>query len=269
MRAAAAAIGYTTVDNPGGWMLGQPPADGPYVSLAGATVEQYTGQKLALVDRWHARLGAQTIPLDGESSFLMLPFAIDEQTELAPSGGQTSRAGASQLSAPFFQFVSYADALKWDDATLRAFAHGNAIVIGTTAQAMGDFVVTPNGRYPGVFSNLRLMDQLLTGKFIRRVPPALDLALIVLLPLLIGFAVTQLRPLAGIAVGTAVVVCYSALAVWAYAATLHWVDLVHVDAATLFAALFVALYRVVTEGADKRVIREMFGKHVSPALVDR
>ncbi len=269
VRAAAAAIGYTTVDNPGGWMLGQPPADGPYPSLATATVEQYTGTKLRLADAWHATLGPRAVPLDGESFFLMLPFAVDETTELAPGGGQASRAGASQLSAPFFQFVSYADALQWDDATLRAFARGNVVVIGTTAQAMGDFVVTPNGRYPGVFSNLRLMDQLLTGRFIRRAPPALDLALIVLLPLLIGFAVTQLRPLAGIAAGTAVVLCYSALAVGLYATTLYWLDLVHVDAATLFAALFVALYRVVTEGADKRVIRAMFGKHVSPALVDQ
>ncbi len=90
-----------------------------------------------------------------------------------------------------------------------------------------------------------------------------------LLPLLIGFAVTQLRPLAGIAAGTAVVLCYSALAIGLYATTLYWIDLIHVDAATLFAALFVALYRVVTEGADKRVIRAMFGKHVSPALVDQ
>ncbi len=274
VRAAAAATGYTTVDNPGGWMLGQPPANGPYRSLAVATVERYTGTTLRLDDAWHARLGSRAVPLDGESFFLMLPFAIEEKTELAPSGGQgsagqTSRAGASQLSAPFFQFVSFADALKWDDATLRAFAHDNVVVIGTTAQAMGDFVVTPNGRYPGVFSNLRLMDQMLTGTYIRRAPPALDLALIVLLPLLIGFAVTQLRPLVGIAAGTAVVLCYSALAVGLYATTLYWLDLIHVDAATLFAALFVALYRVVTEGADKRVIRAMFGKHVSPALVDQ
>lgn len=269
VRAAAAAIGYTTVDNPGGWMLGQPPANGPYPSLATATVEQYTGAKLRLIDPWHATLGARAVPLDGESFFLMLPFTVEEKTELGSGGGQASRAGASELSAPFFQFVSFADALKWDDATLRAFARDNVVVIGTTAQAMGDFVVTPNGRYPGVFSNLRLMDQLLTGTFIRRAPPALDLGLILLLPLLIGFAVTQLRPLVGIAAGTAVVLCYSALAIGLYATTLYWIDLIHVDAATLFAALFVALYRVVTEGADKRVIRAMFGKHVSPALVDQ
>jgi adenylate cyclase len=151
---------------------------------------------------------------------------------------------------------------------MRAFAGGNVIVIGTTAQALGDFVVTPNGRYPGVFTNLRLMDQLMRSTYIRRVPPAVDLALIVLLPLLVGFLVTQLRPIVGIALGAGVVVLYSIFAVLAYALTLQWINLVHVDASIALAALFVALYRTVTEGADKRVITEMFGKHVSPAIVE-
>jgi adenylate cyclase len=61
---------------------------------------------------------------------------------------------------------------------------------------------------------------------------------------------------------------YSIFAVLAYGVTLHWVNLVHVDASIALAALFVALYRTVTEGADKRVITEMFGKHVSPAIVE-
>ena len=106
------------------------------------------------------------------------------------------------------------------------------------------------------------------GRFIARAPPALDLALIVLLPLLIGFAVTQLRPAAGVAVGIAVVVVYSIAAVGdlrAHAA------LDEPDPRRRRDDPRRALRRPVphrTEGADKRVIREMFGKHVSPALVD-
>ena len=267
LRRSASALGFTTVDNPGGWMVGQPLVNGPFKSLAAATVEQYTGLTISPIDAGKARFGDGTIPLDGNGEFLMLPFITNEKTDIG-GGSLASRAGASVLSAPFFQFVSIVDALKFDDATLKAFAGGDIVVVGTTAQAMGDFVVTPNGRYPGVFTNLRLMDQLLTHKYIVRVPPWLDIALIILLPLLIGFIVTQLKPLLGIAVGAAVVIVYSAFSILLYSATLHWINLIHVDAAVLFAALFVAMYRVVTEGADKRVIREMFGKHVSPAIVD-
>ena len=103
----------------------------------------------------------------------------------------------------------------------------------------------------------------------RRVPPWLDVTLIVALPLCVGFLVTQLRPSAGVASAIAVVGLYSLFALELYGATLRWVNLIHVDVATVLAALFVALYRTITEGADKRVIREMFGKHVSPVLVDQ
>ncbi|MEA2718804.1 MAG: adenylate cyclase, partial [Candidatus Eremiobacteraeota bacterium] len=164
--------------------------------------------------------------------------------------------------------ISFADVLKLDDAALKAFANGKLIVIGSTAQALGDYIVTPNGRYPGVFANLRLMDQLMRDRFIARVPPWLELALIVLVPLLAGFLVTQLRAGVGVAIGFGVVVLYSIGAVALYGYTLHWMNLIHVDGAALLAVLFVATYRAHTEGADKRVIKEMFGKHVSHELVD-
>ena len=269
LDAVSAAIGYTTVDNPGGWMVGQPLVNGPYRSLAAATLEQYTGTKVQLIDNWRARIGNREIPLDGDGSFLMLPFATNEHVDLASTNGLAGRQGASNLSAPFFEFVPLADFQKFDNDTVKAFANEGIVVIGPTAQALGDFVVTPNGRYPGVFTNLRIMDQLMTGKFIRRVPPALDIALIIILPLIIGFVVTQLKPVVGIGVAAGVVLLYSVFSVALYLGTLHWMNLIHVASSTLLAALFVAMYRVVTEGADKRVIREMFGKHVSPAIVEQ
>jgi adenylate cyclase len=263
LATAASDVGFTSVDTVGGWLVGQPltiAAGGtPYRSLAAATAAAYLGAPVGTLDAWHAQLGTTPVPLDGERLMLMIPFTVQET--VTPSG-------ALAQSAPFFQSLSFVDALKLDDASLAAFAKDRIVVVGATATALGDYVATPSGRAPGVFGNLRLIDQLVRQRFIARVPPALDLALIVLLPLLIGFVVTQLRPLAGVAIAFGIVVGYSLVAVAVYGATLHWLNWVHVAAATLLAALFVALYRTVTEGADKRVIREMFGKHVSPALVD-
>ena len=281
LATVAAGLGSTTVDNPGGWLTGQPlvvtarDARGrtsAYPSLGAATAAAYLRKPVVAVDGWHARLGDRTIPLDGDGVMLLLPFKVHERLDIGnagTSGGPTARAGTAVQSAGFFQHFSFVDVLKLDDATLRGLAGGKIVVIGPTAQALGDYFLTPNGRYPGVFANLRFMDQLLRGHFIARVPPWLDLALIVLLPLLIGFAGTQLRPSAGIAIAAAAVVLYSLGVIALYGYTLHWMNLLHVDAAMILAALFVALYRTVTEGSDKRVIREMFGKHVSPAIVDQ
>jgi class 3 adenylate cyclase/CHASE2 domain-containing sensor protein len=275
---AAAAVGSTTVDNPGGWLVGQPMIISAsdqnshkqtlYPSLALATVAYYLGEKFQPIDDWSARLGNDIVPLDGTGKLLMLPFVVVEHIEQAESGGVASRAGATDLSMPSVQMVSYVDALKFDDDTMKAFANNAIIVVGYTAQAAGDFIVTPNGRYPGVFSNVRLMNQLLAKRFVRRVPPWLDIALIVILPFIIGFIVTQLPATAGVAIAIVMATAYGAFAILYYAYTLHWINLIHVSGAVILAALFVALYRTITEGADKRVIKEMFGKHVSPALVD-
>jgi adenylate cyclase len=273
LASAARGLGFTTVDNAGGWLFGQyftitPERSRTYLSLAAAAASAYAGVRVTPVDAWHARLGGEEVALDGDGLLTMLPFKEAQHVDQQPANGLASRAGASNVSVPFAQAVSYADALRMSDRDLAAFARGELVVVGPTAQSLGDYIITPAGRYPGAFANLRLIDQLLTGTFVRRVPPWLDLALIVLLPLLAGFAVTQLRPVIGVAIGVALVLLYSALAVAVYGYTLHWMNLIHVGAAVLLAVLLVALYRTVVEGAEKRVIREMFGKHVSPALVD-
>jgi len=269
LNSAAKAIGFTSVDNPGGWLVGQfftiTAGSKVYHSLSAQTVEQFTGEKIVPIDRWRARLGNDIIPLDGDGLFTMLPFKVNGTIDIG--GGAASRVGAEDYSAPMMQQGSLADFKAMDDEQLKGFVNGKIVVIGPTAQGLGDFIVTPNGRYPGVFANIRLMDQLLTHKFIRRVPPWVDLFAIIFLPLVIGFVVTQLKPITGIILAAGVVVVYTILSIGLYTYTLHWLNFLHVDAAVLLSALFVALYRIVTEGADKRVIREMFGKHVSPALV--
>ncbi|SRR5665213_351093 len=263
LRAAANRLGSTSVDVVGGWLVGQPftieAGATVYPSFAAATASAFLGVPVRAQDAWSARIGETPIPLDGNRLLLMLPFA---------NGETVSALGTLQPHASFFQSISFVDAVKLDDASMASFARGKIVVIGATAAALGDYVATPHGRAPGVFGHLRMIDQLVRKRFIARAPPALDLVLIVLLPLLIGFAVTQLRPAAGVAIGIAVVLVYSIAVVAIYGHTLVWLNLIHVDGATILAALFVALYRTATEGADKRMIREMFGKHVSPALVD-
>jgi len=265
-----AGTGYTTVDNPGGWTLSQPfplvttDADGKqatYLSLAGATVQQFTGKKFSGINGWSARFGNRTIPLDGENKILNLPFRTYELQDIS------GRQGAPTEHISFAEQMSFWDALTANPADLRTFANGNIVVVGSTAQGSGDFVLTPNGRYPGVFSNLRFMDQFLTNTYITRSRPWINVILLLLLPVGVGVIVTFLAPLVGVVSSIALIFAYSAIVVLTYGFSLYWLDLIHVDGAMLTTALFVALYRVITEGADKRAIRDMFGKHVSPELV--
>ena len=269
----AASTGYTTVDSAGGWTLHQPfpvvstgerGQTKTYNTLAGATVQLYTGRKISAVDgAWQAKIGDTIVPLDGDGALLMLPFKTREYQDIG-----TARTGAPEQHVSFAEILPYYQALSLSPHDLEQFAKGNIILIGTTSQGLGDFVLTPNGRYPGVFSNLRFMDQLMTNTYIQRSKPWVNWVLLLLLPIAIAVIVTQFAPAVGILLSLALVAVYSAIVILTYGYTLHWFDLIHVDVAMFATALFVALYRVITEGADKRAIREMFGKHVSPEIVD-
>ncbi|PZR56722.1 MAG: hypothetical protein DLM50_07775 [Candidatus Meridianibacter frigidus] len=267
----AAASGYTTVDTPGGYVIGQPlelnvsgagTNQGNYFSLTAAALHIFSGQAVRNVNQWEARYANQTIPLDGSGSMLLVPFWSANFQDIE------TRVGAEKIFVPFVQSESFSTAYTESIADLRALVAGKIVVVGATAQALGDFVLTPAGRYPGVFANLRFMDQILSHKFIQRVPPALDIALLIFLPFLLGFFVTQFRETTGILLCLMVVVLFAATSEYLFSTRLIWLDELHVSGAMLLATLFVAIYRSITEGADKRMITNMFGAHVSPAIVD-
>jgi len=258
----AARIGYTTIDTPGGFIMGQPPfirtsgtgtfANRRFPSLATAAVETYTG----------TRLSEREIPtVDGR--FVLLPVAANATQELS------GRAGAEQftLSIAGGGQLSLADALTMPIAQLRTFAAHRLIFVGPTAQALGDFVIGARGLIPGVFANARMADQLLRHIYVRAVPTWANLALIILLPLLASLAVFAMRPLAGMLSAALLGALFFEIDTALFAYRLLWVDLVHVMLALIVSAGLVTAFRVLQEGAQKRMVTTLFGMHVSPAVV--
>jgi adenylate cyclase len=252
-------LGFTTIDTPGGVVIGQPlrivpvpqVPGGAALSLALAATQAYRG----------ARVDTRELPtLDG--ALLLVPFHEAGHVDT------TRRAGAQAVDVSFVsQSLSFADALIAPPEQLRVFARGRLVVIGATAQALPDFAPTVNGLYPGLYLHARLIDQLLTGMFVRPAPGWLNLVLIVLLPLLLAAGLAQLRPPVAIALALITVLAYVGLAAALFVYRLYWLDLVHVAGAMVLAALAVVAYLVVTEAAQRRFVTEIFGRHVSPAVV--
>ena len=252
--------GFTTIDTPGGVVIGQPlriapmPAGfpgGAADSLALAAAQAYRG----------AGIDPRFVPtFNGE--LVIVPFREAGHVDLS------QRAGAQAVDVGFVsQSLSFADALTAPIDQLRIFAHGRLVVVGATAQALSDFAPTIDGLYPGVYVHARLIDQLLSGTFVRPAPRWLDLALIVLLPLLLAAALSQLRPPVAIGLALIAILAYVALAAALFVYRLYWLDLLHVAIAMVMAALAVVAYRVLTEAAQRRFVTEIFGRHVSPAVV--
>ena len=274
------AQGYTTVDNPGGILMGQPlnidlpastgsdakgkPVNYPpqhYVSMVAAAIQVYTHKKITRLSSLWGKYGTELVPLDGEGRLLLVPFTERVTQDI------TNRVGSEQSTVPFAQRMPFSQAYFSSVSDLAVLAKGKLVVIGPTAQGLGDFIETPTGRYPGVYANLRMMDQLMQKLFIYPVPKWVDILLIITLPFLLGFFVTQFAATRGILLCLVAVLIYASISIALYATKLTWLDMTHVAGAMLLATLFVAIYRTITEGADKKMIKNMFGAHVSPDIV--
>ena len=142
-----AARGFTTVDNPGGLLMGQPlNIDAPatsdaaarhWVSLVAAALQVYSKKKIATQSPWRATFGDSRVPLDGTGRFLLLPFQEAARIDIS------QRVGAAVSTVNFVQTTSFNKLLQFDTATARIFAKNKIVVIGPTAQGLGDFILTP------------------------------------------------------------------------------------------------------------------------------
>ncbi|MHB8147061.1 MAG: adenylate/guanylate cyclase domain-containing protein [Vulcanimicrobiaceae bacterium] len=261
LHAVAQSIGFTSVDTPGRYFIGQPvqidtgktgvDANQRLLSLSAAAVEAYTGNRIDL---------SKVPTRDGR--LLLIPPSVFTQ--------QMSNAVGQQIewySVGFAPVLPFATALTEPISDLRQLVHGRLVYIGATAQALQDFQITARGNTPGLFANARLAEQLLRAHYITAAPAWLNIALIVLFPLLIALAFTYLRPLLGILLSLAGIVVYTYVNLALFVTSTYWLDLVHVVIAMLLATLLVAAFRVLREGAERRMVTSLFGMHVSPAVV--
>ena len=251
-------IGFTAAGFPGGKLVDYPLAIEPVQGVRGGRALSLA---LAAVDAAGHHIDVPAVPaLNGAT--LIVPFRANAAIN------QQERVGAEDFSAPFAgSTLSFRDAMSLPIGDLATFAKNRIILVGATAQAEGDFATSYFGAVPGMYFHARVMDQLLRGMYITPAPDWLNLALIVLLPLLLTWMVLQLRPVVAGPLAILAVAAYAELAIALFVYRLYWLDIVHVAAAMLLAALGVITYRAIAEAAQKRAVTAAFGLHVSPGVV--
>jgi adenylate cyclase len=144
------------------------------------------------------------------------------------------------------------------------------VFFGFTASGLYDLKPTPMaGAYPGVEVNATMLDNLLSGDFMKPIPP-LPTALI-LLALCIG---------AGVAVSASTgaarnaltylgfILAAPALGAVAYAAG-YQLQVVALELGSLFALVGSSLLSYATEGRQKRYIKGAFKQYLSPEVIDQ
>jgi adenylate cyclase len=202
------------------------------------------------------------IPIDDEGNMLINFMGV--RSSAARDGHQTF---------PVRPYAGYAARVPGPDpaAWPRTRAVENKIImVGAFAQGMAeDEKTTPYGLMYGVEIHANALNTILMNRFIEYAPYWLDAVVLVVLSLLVAFLASRLSTIYSF-VGTLVL-----LLVFFFATTMIFdtrsfvVNFTAPALGMIFSYLSVVLYRIMTEERDKRRIRDMFGKYVSPQVVDQ
>ncbi len=168
-------------------------------------------------------------------------------------------------TVPQFSFVDVLDGR----FSPQAFK-GRIVLVGLTAPGLQDAYPTP---FPGVMMGVEIQAQtienLLAGGFARQSDHATAVGLAILLGVLAALAAGLLRPLVGLAVVVLGVAVYHVAGMRALAESGVALPMLGPTVAALLAYVPVAVFRLKTEEAGRRRLRQEFGRYAPPQVVAR
>ncbi len=155
---------------------------------------------------------------------------------------------------------------------VRADFAGRLVVIGSAAQGndLSDHGATPLENDTLLASkHWNVASSVITGQFIRRASLPLDLSLIILLGLLTAVATWQLRAMAASLAVVLLLAGYTAVAVAVFVQHRWWLPLIYpLGGAVVLQHFVLVVHRVMFEEREKRRVRSVFSRLVSPNVVN-
>ncbi len=202
------------------------------------------------------------IPIDDQASMLvnfMGPPSAD-----TPEGIQTYPV---RSYSGYADKAPAADPAKWR----RTMAAGNKVImVGAFAKGMAaDEKPTPLGLMYGIEVHANALNTILMDNFIRNVPQWADLLVLAALVFVVAFMSSRLSTVFSF-FGTLVIIVVFFFAVnKVFDDRALLISYASPAIAMIFTFIAIVVYRAMTEERDKRLMRETFGKYVSPKVVDQ
>jgi class 3 adenylate cyclase/CHASE2 domain-containing sensor protein len=146
------------------------------------------------------------------------------------------------------------------------------IVVGSvaTGNELTDRGATPLAKDTALVSkHWNVANSVITGKFVSRTTLLMDLAMILLVGVLTAALTWQMRALSGLAAVLITALLYTALCCWLFIQFRVWLPIaLPVGGAGLVMFVLLETWRVVFEQAEKRHVKNIFSRLVSPNVVN-
>jgi class 3 adenylate cyclase/CHASE2 domain-containing sensor protein len=148
---------------------------------------------------------------------------------------------------------------------------GKLVIVGSSAQGndLTDRGATPLENDTLLISkHWNVANSIITGNFIRRADLPLDLALIIFLGALTAFLTWQLRAFSALGGSLSLAAIYIAVAFFVFIKFRFWMPIVFPVIGSIFCEhIILVAYRVLFEESQKRHVKSVFSRIVSPDIV--
>ena len=200
-------------------------------------------------------VGALSVPIDSDGRAIL--------RYRGPTLTHTAYSAAAVLQAS--QQISEGKTPGLDPGVFR----DKYVFFGFTAPGLLDLKPTPmSGVYPGVEVNATMLDNLLSGDFMRSMAPALTVLLLLLLCLGAGVTVSAVSGAGRTALIYVIFVPLApVLGIAAYALG-YWLQIIALELGTLLSLIGSSLVSYATEGQQKRYIKSAFKQYLSPTIIE-
>ncbi len=212
-----------------------------------------------------------TIPRKGSAP---VTVAVDDQCAMLINfaGLPSSAAGDGYQTFPVRSYAGYARETQEDTSTwpsTRAVG-GKIIMVGAFDKGMAaDEKQTPFGMMFGIEIHANTLNTLLTGNFINYLPKPLNMLLTFLAIMLIALIAARMKNLFSLPISLLIAVVMFLACSFLFDSSNILINYSIPFLGMLFTYVTIVLYRSSTEEREKRKIRAMFGKYVSPDVVSQ
>ena len=200
-------------------------------------------------------IGGTKVPIDAAGRSLL--------RYRGPSQTHSARGAAAVLESEIL--IRNGQPPKFDPAVFK----DKYVFFGVTAPGLYDLKPTPmSGSYPGVEIHATMLDNLLSGDFMRPVPLVPTLVLLLLLCLGAGIAISSVqRPGLSAIMYVLFIPLAPALCIGAYALG-YWLQMMALELGVVFSLVGSSLASYATEGKQKRYIKGAFSQYLSPTVIE-
>lgn len=205
---------------------------------------------------------------------IVIPINEDGEMLINYMGPRSSPARDGYQTFPIRSYSAYAQRVPgpepglWTRPTLAM--ENKLVMVGPFSSGMAeDEKLTPYGLMYGVEIHANALNTIIMDQFLHNAPLWLDIAVLAALVLIVAFLASRLPTMWTFAITVVGIIAYFFVnTIVLFDAQRFIVNFSTPAIAMIFVFIAVVVYRVMTEEKDKARIREMFGKYVSPGVVD-